>query len=99
MPKRPRRGEDSLRDPDLEEKKVRALEAIALGLDRVSSVLERVEEETRVRGDLAALQAFKEVDLPIDEWDRRECFTEYVIKESKKWIEDKLRGKNVEGNL
>ena len=53
----------------------------------------------RVCGDLATLQAFKEADLPIGEWDWRECFAEYVIKESEKWIKDKLRGKNVEGNL
>ena len=99
MPKRPRRGEDAPRDPGLEERKLCALEAIALGLDRVSSVLERVEEETRVCGDLAALRAFKEAEIPIGEWDRRERFAEYVIKESEKWVEDKLRGTNVEGNL
>ena len=56
-------------------------------------VLERVEEETKICGDLATLRVFKEAEFPIGEWDRRERFADFVINESEKWVEDKLRGK------
>ena len=97
--KRPKRTEERGEAHALEERKVKVLESIAFGLDWLTSVLERVEEETKICGDLAALQAFKEAEFPIGEWDRQEWFTDFVINESEKWVEDKLRGKNVEGNL
>ena len=97
--KRPRLAEGRDRGLEIEERKALALEAIAVGLDRMTSVMDRLEEETRTCGDLAALCAFKEADFPIGEWDQQERFADYVISESKKWVEDKLRGKDVEGNL
>ena len=97
--KRLKRGEDARRDPSLEERKVQALKAIAFGLDRVTSVLERVEEEARILGDLSALRAFKEVSFPLGEWDQRERFAEFVINQSDRWVQDKLEGKSVEGSL
>ena len=91
--KRLKRTEEWGKAHALEERKVKALETIAFGLDRLTSVLERVEEEMKICGDLATLRAFKETEFPIGEWDRRERFTDFVINESKKWVEDKLRGK------
>ena len=61
--------------------------------------MERVEQETRTCGDLATLHAFKEADFPNIEWDRRERFTDFVINESEKWVQDKLEGKGVEEEL
>ena len=49
--------------------------------------------------DLATLRAFKEARFPIGEWDRRERFAKLVINESEKWVQDKLEGKDVEGDL
>ena len=72
--KRPRTTEGPSRRQWLEECKVQALEAIVIGLDRLTSVMERVEEETRLCGDLAALQAFKEAKFPIgDVWELVSC--------------------------
>ena len=99
VPKRPRWGKGPSRELGLEERKVQALEAIAFGLDRMTSVMERVEEEVRICGDLATLRAFKEARFPIGEWDRRERFAKLVINESEKWVQDKLEGKDVEGDL
>ena len=83
----------------MEERKVQALEAIAFGLDWLTSVMERLEEETQTSVDLAALCTFNESEFPLREWDRHEHFADYVINESEKWVQDKLEGKDVEGNL
>ena len=99
VPKRPRRTEERGETNALEERKVKALESITFGLDRLTSVMERVEQETRTCGDLAALHAFKEADFPNIEWDRWERFTDFVINESEKWVQDKLEGKGVEEEL
>ena len=80
-PKKPRRGEEPSRDPGLEECKVQVLEAITFGLDRMTLVLERVEDEVWLCGDLAALHAFKEARFPISEWDRWERFANFIVKE------------------
>ena len=62
-------------------------------------MVERLEDETRTSVDLAALRAFKESAFPLGEWDRRERFADYLINESEKWVQDKLEGKDVEGEL
>ena len=61
--------------------------------------MERVEEEVRAQVDLGALYAFKEARFPLREWDRRERFADWVINESENWVQDKLEGKEVEGDL
>ena len=99
VPKRPRRDAEPSHGSGTEERKVQALEAIALGLDRLTLAMERLEDETRTGMDLAALHAFKESAFPLGEWDRRECFADYLINESEKWVQDKLEGKDVEGEL
>ena len=98
-PKKLRRGEEPSCNVGLEERKVQALEAIAFGMDRMTSVLEWVEDEVRLCGDLAALRAFKEAEFPIGEWNRRERFAEFMVNASEGWIQDKLEGKDVEGDL
>ena len=68
-------------------------------MDRMTSVLERVEDEVRLCGDLAALHALKEANFPIGEWDRRERFADFMVNASERWVQDKLEGKDVEGEL
>ena len=70
-----------------------------LGLDRLTSAMERLEDETWTGVDLAALRTFKESVFPLREWDQREHFADYLINESEKWVQDKLEGKDVEGEL
>ena len=83
----------------MEERKVKALESIAFGLDRLTSVIERVEEEVRARVDQEALHAFKEARFLLGEWDRRERFADWIMNASENWVQDKLEGRDVEGEL
>lgn len=83
----------------MEERKVQALEAIVVGLDRLTSVMERVEDGIQTCGDLAALRAFKEAQFPLGKWDWRERFSDFVINASENWVQDKLEGKDVQGDL
>ena len=99
VPKRLRRTEETGGSNALEERKVKALESIAFGLDRLTSVVERVEEEVRAQVDLEALRAFNEARFPLREWDRHERFADWIINASENWVQDKLEGKDVEGEL
>ena len=99
VPKRLRRTKEWGETNALEERKVKALETIAFGLDRLTSVMEWVEEEVRAQVDLGALCTFKEARFPLGEWDWGERFTDWVINESENWVQDKLEGKEVEGDL
>ena len=83
----------------MEERKVKALESIAFGLDRLTSVVERVEEEVRARVDQEALRTFKEARFPLGEWDRCERFAVWIMNASENWVQDKLEGRDVEGEL
>ena len=99
VPKRPRRTEEWGETNALEECKVKALKTIAFGLDQLTSVMEQVEEEVQAQVDLGALRAFKEARFPLGEWDWCERFADWVINESENWVQDKLEGKEVEGDL
>ena len=81
----------------MEERKVKALESIAFGLDRLTSVVERVEEEVQAQVDQEALRAFKEARFPLGEWDRRERFADWIMNASEigsriSWREGMWRG-------
>ena len=65
----------------------------------MTSVVEWVEEEVRARVDQEALRTFKEARFPLGEWDRRERFADWIMNASENWVQDKLEGRDVEGEL
>ena len=58
-----------------------------------------MEEEVRARVDQEALRAFKEARFPLSEWDRHERFADWIMNASENWVQDKLEGRDVEGEL